>query len=71
MGNIDLLSGLSLFTIAAVVVVAIIAYLRFMRRPANRHPMDGPKGAALDERRAREHGQPLRDPPPTRRESPN
>ena len=66
MGNIDLLSGLSLFTIAAVVVLAVAAYLRFMRKPANRHPMDNAKGAALDELRASEHGQTLRDTPPTR-----
>ena len=67
MGNIDLLSGLSLFTILAVVAVAVFAYVRFVRKPQNRHPMEGPRADALDERRAREHGQPLRDPPPTRR----
>lgn len=44
MQNIDFLSALSLFTIAAVVILAVVLLARFLRKPGNRHPLAGEKG---------------------------
>ena len=57
----------NLFILIAVVILAIVSLLLFLRKPGNRHTMDGPKGRALDERRARNNAQAETDVPPTRR----
>jgi len=58
----------NLFILIAVVVVAIVALLLFLRKPGNRHPMDNPQGRAAEERRARETAEGGHtDVPPTRR----
>lgn len=67
MSTSDYLPANNLFLLIAVFVIAAIALLWFLRKPSNRHPMDGPKGRALDERRAEENAQGTTDVPPTRR----
>lgn len=57
----------NLFILIAVVAVAIVALLLFLRKPQNRHPMAGPRGRELEERRARDNAQGVTDVPPTRR----
>lgn len=56
----------NLFILIAVVVLAIIGLLMFLRKPENRHPMAGPRGRELEERRARENAQGITEAPPTR-----
>lgn len=63
----DYLASNNLFILIAVVAVAIVALLMFLRKPRNRHPMDGEHGRDLDERRARMNAQGETDVPPTRR----
>lgn len=47
----DLIPSLALFTLVAVVVIAVVGFLLFKRKPANRHPMDrSPDGAIVRER---------------------
>lgn len=67
MQNIDFLSALSLFTIAAVVILAVVLLARFLRKPGNRHPLAGEKGHRIEEARARENAQPLIDTPEIRK----
>ncbi|MDO9488869.1 MAG: hypothetical protein Q7J32_10885 [Sphingomonadaceae bacterium] len=67
MQNIDLLSALSLFTIAVVVVLAGVLFVRFMRKPGNRHPLAGERGHQIEEARARENAQHIVDTPLIRR----
>jgi len=63
----DYLASNNLFILISVAVIAIAALLWFLRKPGNRHPMDGERGRELDERRARMNGQRKTDVPPTRR----
>jgi len=59
----------NLFILIAILVIAIGAFLWFMRKRSNRHPMDTPRGHEIEEERtrqtleAREH---TIDRPPTR-----
>lgn len=63
----DYLPTNNLFILVAVFVIALVALLWFLRKPGNRHPMDGERGRDLDERRARHNAQDVTDVPPTRR----
>jgi hypothetical protein len=45
----DLLAWLAFGTLLAVLVIALILFLRFMRKPRNRHPMDGEHERNIDE----------------------
>ncbi len=36
----ELIPSLALFTLVAVIVIAIVGYILFKRKPANRHPME-------------------------------
>jgi hypothetical protein len=52
MSQDELVPSLMLFTLIAVAIIAVVLLLRFMRRPQNRHPMEGERerniGEALD-----------------------
>ena len=63
----DYLASNNLFILIAVLAIAVIALLRFLRKPQNRHPMEGEHGRELDERRARMNAEHETDIPPTRR----
>lgn len=67
MRTFDYLAANNLFILISVFVIALVGFLWFLRKPQNRHPMDGPKGRMLDEKRARENAQGVTDVPPTRR----
>ncbi|GAA4002567.1 hypothetical protein [Sphingomonas humi] len=67
MNTSDYLASNNLFLLIAAFVIAAVALIWFLRKPQNRHPMDGEKGRMLDERRARENAQGTTDVPPTRR----
>lgn len=58
---------LALFTLVAVLVIAVVLYLRFMRKPQNRHPLDSPEGRQMDQARARQNAQGRTEVPPTRK----
>lgn len=45
---------LNIFTLVAVLAIAAVAFLFFMRKRSNRHPMDTPEGKAAEEMRRRE-----------------
>ena len=40
---------LMIFTLIAALAVAIFLYVKFMRKPENRHPMDGQRERTVDE----------------------
>ena len=40
---------LMIFTLVAALVVAVLMYVRFMRKPDNRHPMQGKRERSIDE----------------------
>ncbi len=42
MSTSGIIPSLCLFTLIAVVVVAVIAYLFFLRKRSNRHPVENP-----------------------------
>ena len=63
----EYLASNNLFILIAVLAIAIFALLRFLRKPQNRHPMEGEHGRELEERRARMNAQHETDVPPTRR----
>lgn len=67
MSTFDYLPANNLFLLIAGFIIAAIALLWFLRKPQNRHPMDGPRGRMLDEKRAEENAQGTTDVPPTRR----
>jgi len=61
----DLIPALGLTTLIIVLAAAVVAYLRFMRKPQNRHPLEGKHedniAARLDEAEAAHPGEaPLR-----------
>lgn len=43
------ISGLMFFTLAAVLVIAVVLLLRFLRKPENRHPMAGDRERNINE----------------------
>ena len=67
MNTSDYMSANNLFILISVFVIALVAFLWFLRKPQNRHPMEGPKGEMLDEQRARDNAQGTTDVPPTRK----
>jgi len=61
----ELIPALALATLVIVLTAAVVAYLRFMRKPQNRHPLAGKHedniAARLDEAEAVHPGEaPLR-----------
>ena len=57
----------NLLILGAGLLIAVVAFLWFMRKPRNRHPLDNPHGRELDEERARHNAQGTTEAPPTRR----
>lgn len=51
MSNTELIPSLMLFTLIAGVVIAIVLLIRFMRKPSNRHPMEGERERNIGEMR--------------------
>ncbi len=53
MDRSELIQALGLATLLIVLAAAVVAYLRFMRKPQNRHPLAGKReeniAARLDE----------------------
>lgn len=47
----DLVPTLMIFTLAAGLVIALVLFIRFMRKPKNRHSMDGQRERSVDEMR--------------------
>ncbi len=45
---------LNIVTLVAVLLILAVAFLFFMRKRSNRHPMDTPEGKAADEMRRHE-----------------
>jgi hypothetical protein len=43
MGTSVMLQSLSLATLIAILVVAVVAYLLFLRKRSNRHPVEKPE----------------------------
>ena len=66
MNNSEYLTANNLFILVSVLGLAIVSLLLFLRKPGNRHPMAGPRGRELEERRARENAQGVTEAPPTR-----
>lgn len=67
MSTFEYLPANNLFLLISAFVIALVGLLWFLRKPQNRHPMDGPKGRMLDEKRAKENAEGVTDVPPTRR----
>ena len=57
----------NLFILISVFVIALVGFLWFLRKPENRHPMEGEHARELDEERARANAEGTIDVPPTRR----
>ncbi len=45
----DLVPMLMMFTLVAGLVIALVLFIRFMRKPKNRHPMDGQRERNIEE----------------------
>jgi hypothetical protein len=56
MSQDELVPSLMLFTLIAVAIIAVILLLRFMRKPQNRHPLEGERerniGEVLDHQKS-------------------
>lgn len=52
MSRTELIPSLMFFTIGAIIVVALVLLLRFLRKRSNRHPMEGVRERNIDEIRA-------------------
>jgi hypothetical protein len=63
----DYLAANNLLILIAVFLVVLASLLWFLRKPANRHPMEGERGRALDEERARGNAEDVVDVPDIRR----
>ncbi len=48
----DLVGTLAFVTLGIGLIVALVLFLRFMRKPQNRHPMDGHRERNIAEIRA-------------------
>tara|TARA_R110002072_G_scaffold15856_33_gene62902 strand:- start:7833 stop:8003 length:171 start_codon:yes stop_codon:yes gene_type:complete len=55
MGTDNLLTWLAFGTLIAAFVIALVLFLRFMRKPKNRHPMDGQRERDIEEIRDEKH----------------
>jgi hypothetical protein len=49
MATADMTGWLGFGTLTVALVLAIILWLRFMRKPQNRHPMDGQRERNIEE----------------------
>lgn len=67
MPTFDYMAANNLFLLGSVFLIVLVSFLWFLRKPQNRHPMDGPKGRMLDEKRAKENAQGVTEVPPSRR----
>lgn len=54
MNTAEYLPSNNLFILGAILLIAIASFLWFMRKRSNRHPMDTPRGHAIEEERRRE-----------------
>lgn len=63
----DYLASNNLFILISGLAILVVSFLWFLRKPRNRHPMEGQHGRDLEERRARMNAQGKTDVPPTRR----
>lgn len=54
MSELTLPGALNLFTLTAVLLIAVALLLWFLRKKSNRHPMDTPRGKAIEEKRREE-----------------
>ncbi|MFB0612410.1 LPXTG cell wall anchor domain-containing protein [Aurantiacibacter poecillastricola] len=54
MSDTGLASSLNIVTLVAVLIIAAILFLYFMRKRSNRHPMDTPRGKAAEDMRRKE-----------------
>lgn len=54
MNTAEYLPSNNLFILISILVIAIGAFLWFMRKRSNRHPMDTPRGHEIEEQRRRE-----------------
>ena len=63
----DYLAANNLFILIAVFLVVLASLLWFLRKPSNRHPMEGERGRQLDEKRARGNAEDVVDVPDIRR----
>ena len=52
----ELVPSLALLTIFAVLVIAVLVLIRFLRKPRNQHPMQGPADAQHRRGSRREFG---------------
>lgn len=66
MDTFNYLSANNLFILIGFLAVLVVGLLLFLRKPQNRHTMDGEHGRDLDERRARDNAEGVTDAPPTR-----
>lgn len=46
-----IISSLFLMTLIAALVIGVVAFVYFIRKRANRHPMDTPRGQAAEQER--------------------
>ena len=49
MSNNEFVPMLGMFTLIASLLIAIVLLVRFLRKPANRHPMDGQRERNIGE----------------------
>lgn len=54
MSDTGLASSLNIVTLVAVLIIAAALFAYFMRKRSNRHPMDTPRGKAVEEKHRRE-----------------
>lgn len=54
MSRNELIPGLFGFTLIAVLIVAAVGLLYFLRKRSNRHPMDTPRGHEIERARDEE-----------------
>lgn len=62
MGTGEMTSWLGSGTLAVALLIALVLFLRFIRKPRNRHPMDGRRERNIDEIRE-EVGERTHSPP--------
>jgi cbb3-type cytochrome oxidase subunit 3 len=49
MSGQEMVSSLGFGTLIIVLIIALVLYLNFMRKPRNRHPMDGERERNIGE----------------------
>ncbi len=59
----ELVPSLALFTIVAVLVIAVVLLVRFLRKPKNQHPMEGQPTRNIAEALDQNAGEQVRENP--------